>query len=620
MSTYPGYTYDKLTLPSSVRLLKLIPGSFGDQLRCEINTTQLDDKPSYEALSYVWGSIEDPQTIEVISGDGIATLFITQNLSAALQRVRKSSADRILWVDSDCIDQDPSSLDERHQQVRLMGQIYRSATAVLIWLGDSLDKNESWMAIKCMKQLKEVDKKAEDILGWKSQQFIENDDQVNSWLGITRAGSTEVCERVGIAQLESPEFRALRALLNSPWFGRAWTWQESFLARKGTFHFGEWVVSDVTLRMVIIRLVELWRVSGLDEFLPPHYPQIMSMVAGFDFWTRTEEKSKQQMRLPLLLAIRRGSGCTIPSDLVYSLLGSAWECPPIEINYEHSTEMVFARTIAAIIDHEQSLSVLGMVEKDRLEADIPSWVPDWRGLGLHTGMLSMYSHQYTATSRSRPVIRLSSDARRLTIQGLRLDTIVETESALAEDVEDWIARQYAQKLPGHVMYGPTKESLKDAYRRVTCLDLTDFEPESPETRWKADSAERFECIRAHFSDGEDGRRRYASLLFSLIEKGRSRSIFMTDHGHLGMATNNIRGGDIVTLLLGGELPLILRPVEGVDIYTFVGECYLHGFMDGEGLVEARRQAQPEYDSDDQYWLQRLHEEPFPVPTRAFTIC
>jgi hypothetical protein len=34
-------------------------------------------------------------------------------------------------------------------------------------------------------------------------------------------------------------------------------------------------------------------------------------------------------------------------------------------------------------------------------------------------------------------------------------------------------------------------------------------------------------------------------------------------------------------------------------------------MDGEGLVEMRKAAQPDYNVSDTSWLNGLHEEPFP---------
>ncbi len=40
------------------------------------------------------------------------------------------------------------------------------------------------------------------------------------------------------------------------------------------------------------------------------------------------------------------------------------------------------------------------------------------------------------------------------------------------------------------------------------------------------------------------------------------------------------------MLLGGNPLYILRPIED-DFYLFVGQCYVHGLMDGEVVNEAK---------------------------------
>ena len=56
-------------------------------------------------------------------------------------------------------------------------------------------------------------------------------------------------------------------------------------------------------------------------------------------------------------------------------------------------------------------------------------------------------------------------------------------------------------------------------------------------------------------------------------------------GYLGLIPFETERDDLVCVLLGGEMPFILRP-EG-SYYTLVGECYVHGIMDGEVLEAAQ---------------------------------
>jgi hypothetical protein len=53
----------------ATRLVKVLPGTFDDPIRCELEPTSLGTKPHYVALSCAWG---DPTDTELISLDGCA--------------------------------------------------------------------------------------------------------------------------------------------------------------------------------------------------------------------------------------------------------------------------------------------------------------------------------------------------------------------------------------------------------------------------------------------------------------------------------------------------------------------------------------------------------------------
>ncbi|RYP62597.1 hypothetical protein DL771_009676 [Monosporascus sp. 5C6A] len=112
------------------RLLRLEAGI--GPIRCHVFQAYLDDENSlipYEALSYCWGSNRLAGT--VMANEKV--LFITENLSEALQHLRHKDEDRILWIDAICIDQ--NNIRERGHQVGCMGRIYSRAHQVLVWLG-----------------------------------------------------------------------------------------------------------------------------------------------------------------------------------------------------------------------------------------------------------------------------------------------------------------------------------------------------------------------------------------------------------------------------------------------------------------------------------------------------
>jgi hypothetical protein len=116
---------------TQIRLLRLTISSIeiltGDIEHFDFN----DDCPPYKAVSYMWGPCS-PTRIILLNG---ASFQVRENLWLfLLERSRTTeSRDCLLWIDQICIYQ--SSSAERNHQVKMMGQIYRRAEAVLIWLG-----------------------------------------------------------------------------------------------------------------------------------------------------------------------------------------------------------------------------------------------------------------------------------------------------------------------------------------------------------------------------------------------------------------------------------------------------------------------------------------------------
>jgi hypothetical protein len=134
------YRYSQLS-PTSIRLLQLLPsGKDPKLLQCELFEYPLQDfnKPShpYEALSYVWGSEDKPESITVNNQN----LRVTRNLYTLLLRLQDHPCSRVIWVDAICIDQ--ANEKEKEDQLSLMAEIYAKARRVVVWLGEAEDDSE----------------------------------------------------------------------------------------------------------------------------------------------------------------------------------------------------------------------------------------------------------------------------------------------------------------------------------------------------------------------------------------------------------------------------------------------------------------------------------------------
>lgn len=127
------YYYRPLASTRSTRVLLLQPDAdHNAELRCILEEISLDMTQirRYSALSYVWGAKAGTRPLY---SEGM-TILITPNCEKALRHLRHVKEPVTLWVDAICINQ--KDLNERAQQVSLMGDVYRNADEVVIWLGE----------------------------------------------------------------------------------------------------------------------------------------------------------------------------------------------------------------------------------------------------------------------------------------------------------------------------------------------------------------------------------------------------------------------------------------------------------------------------------------------------
>jgi hypothetical protein len=61
------------------------------------------------------------------------------------------------------------------------------------------------------------------------------------------------------------------------------------------------------------------------------------------------------------------------------------------------------------------------------------------------------------------------------------------------------------------------------------------------------------------------------------------------HNNLGLAPQSVMEGDLICIVYGCSVPVVLRKAfindatEGKYYYELIGECYVHGMMDGEAF-------------------------------------
>ncbi|KAL9622206.1 MAG: hypothetical protein Q9160_003389 [Pyrenula sp. 1 TL-2023] len=194
--------YDHVPLGSSdttIRLLELTNSTPQDRICGKLVVFDIEECPSYTALSYTWGP--------PISNHGIwideLYIPVRENLWHFLQRTQAKPRWRYLWIDAVCINQ--ASISEKSHQVRLMGDIFSKAALVALWLGPEADGSD--MAIRFLSSLHT------------HYQLDPNSPETKTLL-----------ERFSQRSWAASEAIAILKLYNRSYWSRIWTVQEVLLA------------------------------------------------------------------------------------------------------------------------------------------------------------------------------------------------------------------------------------------------------------------------------------------------------------------------------------------------------------------------------------------------------
>ena len=85
--------------------------------------------------------------------------------------------------------------------------------------------------------------------------------------------------------------------------------------------------------------------------------------------------------------------------------------------------------------------------------------------------------------------------------------------------------------------------------------------------------------------------------WGLIFGTTGRCFFTTYSNKMGLCYPNTLPGDEVWVMKGVQVPYILRPLDSADAgcavkYSFLGDCFLNGIMDGELSEKEKSMEQP----------------------------
>ncbi|KAN0114672.1 HET domain containing protein [Hyaloscypha variabilis] len=589
-----------------IRLVFLNAGQRKDEITAILMVTSLRWAPEFEALSYVWG---DPLITRPIQLNG-QPFQVTENLEAALRRLRHIDRVRIMWIDAICINQRDSR--EQEHQIGLMRDIFGRCARCVIWLGEEDDETE----------------RALEALRW-----MKDDMHVHEWPCFDESKVTDDIEQnntLGFGTVLAP----LRRFLLRSWFHRTWTFQEFVLPREHEIRCGHFDVPFDLLRESPGNFRRHIRscCSSFPKSLIPLLTLTSNVERHLDrtIYPIVRATSCFQNHQPLDFLDLLDENChklaAIGHDKVYGLIGLASSCfrEAITPDYKLNIAIVYSQPIVTYWQTIPSLRPLVLVGKQNPRLRLPSWVPDWSMVETDAPSQQFRAERYhlfkaCGHQSSPPVVY---DHRTLHVRGINWDTVSRLGPAISErlwnvavgkgcfdTVRSWYELAISYGLPSSSGIRHTRHSQHRAFWRTMLFDIVPSYIANIDGNARPVRATEndYDTLRTEFELFEAQLETFQSpVLLSNIMQAMMKNVLrkqfiITDSGYLGMVPLDTRVGDQIFFLANGNMPFVLRPSQktfsppGLPeakqvCYKLVGECYLDGLMDGELAAKLRDEA------------------------------
>lgn len=304
--------------------------------------------------------------------------------------------------------------------------------------------------------------------------------------------------------------------------------------------------------------------------------------------------------------------CTNSRDHIYALL-SLPGSPGIEPDYTLSAEKIWERFAIKSLVEDQNLKFLALPSSMARDGSgkLPSWIPAINGT-MQRNPISSFTIKaqcFQSGGYTTPRITISANNRRLHLTGRLIDTVKKTVPGIwerpfpsAEDVlpkTGFLAQvmkykllwfQECKELAANGDWANLPPAEKRKFYKAMISGMTGLRDPAPQGT--VDALEvYFDHVADYFNPGYNiSDENWNTILthgsimeHSILAMAIGLRFCTTEGGRFGQTSNETLPGDRICVVLGAEIPYVLRPDEG-GTFKLVGQCYVDGVMDGEALA------------------------------------
>jgi hypothetical protein len=621
-----------------IRLLAIMPGEDSDELRCELlqnvplvhrpiekmhkiveNARPEEPYPPgflYIALSYSAG---DPYDTERIWVKGVY-FNVFRSLANAIRRLRTGKI-MIVWADQVCINQ--KSVEERNQQVALMGEIYCASYTCAVWLGDD-ERGEADAVIDCLKVFATMEEAGHD--------------------------DETVLQKVLDSQDFDNDMAKLKRFFEKSWWSRCWVLQEAILAPATMFLYGnsegfskyigrKQVVAAHDLvakqyQLLIGRLREIHGASlrgpvqSKENYILMRRAMATQEVKGLSGFFGLLKAVQPAGRIPLQRALNwsRKAKSTDARDRVYAVLGMVEQRYQMMPDYSRNNSAceVFMQVVQTIVQNDGWLDILtDCVGENSSDLCLPSWIPDFTNeiLPLYFVHLGTHCLSRPECPMTRSACLFGKVAKPLNVTSnhfqVRFPTVQNSSASCVLEVAARFCGNVAfQSTLGIVGKDTEKvgffdaninksekeedEMLRDWRRCISSANIREiYRPtkEAPEVAlnvclgWGAladvgNARTHWRCLPVGVRQGLASRMHSMNHRNTIV--GNKWRFFVTPDGFMGVGPAKARHDDLLAVLFDVNVPFVIRKLseKSSSDYKLLGPAYVHGFDVGRILEQA----------------------------------
>jgi hypothetical protein len=644
-----SYTYESLHTGDKIRLLRLRGRFCRPEIQCELLSRGIDQLPPYECISYCWGTSLEEKVI-LLSGRHFK---VSTNVYDILCQRRALFASRLLWIDSVCINQTDDT--EKSHQVRKMQTIYAKAARVTVCLGEAPDAHLARRLSRVLYShilWTERTHWTETIIEhYMRAEATNNMAPPPDWLALTRLLRNQWFERCWVVQ-EVVLARKVYVIYGGRYIDwdmllgltTAFTDELGGPIRRLLSNNGPKTFASAPIGLVHGPILETYRRKyGEGNILSLH--ALLKHCLTF-------KATNCRDKIFALQGITEAA-TALPIDYQLSIDDVLINIAHYFMKRPEAMKVLQNAGFGLFIEAEDNGNAQidgneGAGAQNVKRPILPSWVVDWsRTRRFDQGNLWGYHQEgtflYRAAVEMNPQIR-EIDRRTIELGGVHIDCIryrgrnmqppwcpapddmsapkspedrlihwVREADSIANDLlpqystgqsrfeafwRTCIADRSGLNRPADPEYGSYMENFKYNTLMECKFDwLSNFRGWQDILRERITPAEQ-EWLDAHHHLGEPDPRKAAermqevALFYGAIGSACQGKCFaVTEKGYMVIAPPGTREGDMVCLIMGAEVPFILRPLlkDGGEVtnrascYALIGECYVHGMMDGEGL-------------------------------------